>query len=444
LQLPLNTILAGHVIDRLKELPSQSIDCVVTSPPYYGLRNYQTKPQIWGGEKDCKHFWKNVLKKRTRGTLHGANAKAGNRLSDISDTIIVQGQFCKYCNAWLGELGSEPSSKLFVGHLVDIFREVRRVLKNTGVCFLNLGDCYAGGGRNSGNSYDNTSAKQKTNIHSMAVGKSPFLYDLKPKNMMGIPWRIAFALQDDGWILRRDIIWAKGVSFCDDYSGTVMPESTKDRPSTSHEYVFMLTKKPKYYYDYYAVMEDATPTGIARNKRGVSNNHKYSKGAPGQRPNTCDQPREKDPNREVPTKRNLRSVWTINPEPRKEAHFACFPTKLIIPMIKAGSSECGNCSKCGKPWERAIEKDGKFQRRWSKSNAKEGWQPTCACKTDKVVPAVILDPFFGSGTTGKVAQRLGRHWIGIELNELYITDIAEKNFYQQDAFVTASLGSLKT
>jgi DNA modification methylase len=264
--------------------------------------------------------------------------------------------------------------------MVEVFREVKRVLHDTGTVWLNLGDSYngsggAGGDYNKGGLKDGQPKYKGRNISS-----------LKPKDLVGIPWRVAFALQADGWYLRQDIIWHKP---------NPMPESVTDRCTKSHEYIFLLSKSAKYFYDADAIREKAkyyniTGMDATGYKDAHSFNGKHKKLMDkGQNIHSMHVKRSKgkgEPDTEG--KRNKRSVWKITTKPYKEAHFAVFPEELPTLCIKAGSEE-GD---------------------------------------------VVLDPFFGSGTTGWVAQRLGRKWIGIELNEEYIK-IANKRFIQQDLFV---------
>jgi len=301
-----NHIYEGDSLEVLKTLPDESINCVVTSPPYWGLRDYG-----------------------------------------------VEGQF-----------GLEKTPEEYVEKLVKIFREVRRVLRDDGTVWLNLGDSYAGSSGSGGKT-----EKQVSNVGSFHGGGVRMSDGLKPKDLVGIPWRVAFALQADGWYLRSDIIWHKP---------NPMPESVTDRPTKSHEYIFLLSKSKKYYYDVEAIREPhiSSQKEIDRqHSEGIKDtNYATSKnwsGGVGYNENG----------------RNKRTVWTVNTKPYPEAHFAVFPEDLIVPCIKAG-----------------CPKDG-----------------------------IVLDPFIGSGTTAKVAQRLGRNWVGIELNPDYIK-LANKRFIQEEIF----------
>ena len=311
-----NNILQGDVIEKLKEIETGTVQCVVTSPPYWGLRDYGID----------------------------------------------------------GQLGLEETPEEYVEKMVEVFRQIKRVLKHDGTVWLNLGDSYNGSGK-AGNK-NSEYYKKHTEFGKPAKNKDKIgiptnVKGLKPKDLVGIPWRVAFALQADGWYLRQDIIWHKP---------NPMPESVQDRCTKSHEYIFLLTKSAKYFYDNDAIRErtkESTLQRLDQNINKQSGSYTPSKGN-GNMKAVGD----------IETGRNKRSVWKINTQPYKEAHFAVFPPELPELCIKAGSSE-GD---------------------------------------------IVLDPFFGSGTTGWVAQRLGRKWIGIELNEEYIK-IAEKRFQQQELFV---------
>lgn len=286
--------------------------------------------------------------------------------------------------------------------MVEVFRLVRELLNDSGVLWLNLGDSYAsgkgscynlGGGELSIGKY-----RKENAVYPLDRGNKTTLdaCGLKPKDLVGIPWRVAFALQADGWFLRSDIIWAKAISFCDEYSGTCMPESVTDRPTKSHEYLFLFSKSQDYFYD-----QDSTREKLRLNRWSMGNtlgssnkNIKTGDGAPGQSPHSWERTGhsgyfDSDGKPLFNEKgRNLRSVWAINPKPYKEAHFATFPPSLIEPCILAGSR-----------------------------------------KGD-----IVLDPFFGSGTTGQVAEKHGRDWIGIDLNPKYY-ELAKKRTAQMRLIV---------
>ena len=345
-------ILHGHVLDKLKELPDESVQCVVTSPPYWGLRDYGTA--TWkGGDDDCDH----KIPKNESDPKQAFDGSAG------SHAIRFNRTHCNKCGAKRidQQIGLEKSPEEYVENMVKVFREVKRVLKKDGTCWLNLGDSYmSSGGASRHHGYTDPKYTNGRKIEHFEPQAYP--HDtIKPKDLVGIPWRVALALQADGWWLRQDIIWHKP---------NPMPESVTDRCTKAHEYIFLLTKSAKYYYDNEVIRE---PANYAGQDRGKSRNISPSGMS------------EMD-NKQY-EKRNKRSVWTINTKPFKDAHFAVFPTKIPELCIKAGSKE-GN---------------------------------------------TVLDPFFGSGTTGWVAQRLSRKWIGIELNEQYIK-IAKKRFQQGELF----------
>ncbi len=325
-------VINGDCRDVLARLPAESVHCVVTSPPYWGLRDY-------GIGQDA--------------------------------------------------LGLEPTYQLYVEHIVEVFRAVRRVLREDGTLWLNLGDSYA----TERNDHD------MGGIRSYVKGSHPGKRgwhggDLKPKNLCGIPWRIAFALQNDGWYLRQDIIWSKP---------NPMPESVTDRCTKAHEYLFLLSKSARYYFDAEAIKEPVTQSTIDRVSQPTLAQQEGSWRVPG---------KTNGPMKAVDHggTRNKRSVWQVATAPFSEAHFATFPPALVEPCIKAGTSERGCCAKCGTPFERVI----------SENPIKTlGWRPTCKCDAD-VVPPTVLDPFGGAGTTGLVADRLQRNSILIELNPSYV------------------------
>jgi len=372
-------IINADVIDGLRSLPEKSVHCVVTSPPYWGLRDYGIE----------------------------------------------------------GQIGLEPTPEEYLEKMVQVFREVRRVLRDDGTAWVNMGDNYATGGyepHDKGaalNGYD-CPAGWAAASRGQGAMKIAGVGGLKQKDLVGMPWRLAFALQADGWYLRSDIIWAKP---------NPMPESVTDRPTRSHEYVFLLAKSARYFYDADAVRE--AQTGNAHS-RGEGITPKTVKGNGGLIKANESFHRSTAQYIEIPGGRNRRDVWTITTQPTPEAHFATFPEALVEPCIKAGTSERGCCSVCGAPWVRVVEKTqyqpeivpigvrfvdesrGDKTRKlsgpeYNKSVKKlsETWQPTCTCNAGPV-PCVVLDPFGGSGTVAKVARDLNRDAILIEINPAYV------------------------
>jgi DNA modification methylase len=338
----IDTILQGDVRSCLKQLEDGSVQCVITSPPYWGLRDYGTA--TWeGGDPHCDH-------QIPEGEHDPKNPQAS------SHVVRFNRDTCYKCGARRidSQIGLEPTPEAYVADLVEVFREVKRVLRNDGVLWLNLGDSYASGTKGSGG----PSEKQDENAGSRYAPREFDLMTcgLKPKDLVGIPWMVAFALRADGWYLRSDIIWNKP---------NPMPESVTDRCTKSHEYIFMLTKSERYFYDADAIKETSSCLGETRIRFGGS---KYGDN---------DDPAyaTKSGNEYTDNgSRNKRDVWTVATQPCAEAHFATFPPKLIEPMILAGSR----------------------------------------------VGDTILDPFMGSGTTAIQAVRLHRHYLGCELNPEYV------------------------
>lgn len=282
-------IIVGDSLKQLKKLKTNTIQTIITSPPYWALRDYQSE----------------------------------------------------------GQLGQEDTPQDFIKNLCDILEEAKRVLKNDGTLWLNLGDTYVGTGHKG--EWKDTKNTKGRNGQTIALNNK--VKGLKPKNMIGIPWRVAIELQNRGWILRQDIIWHKP---------NPMPESVKDRCTKAHEYIFLLTKQPKYYYDNESIKEKAITNG----KGGLTKKENSKIKNTGLESNKNYQP---------DGKRNKRSVWSIPPAQYKEKHFAVYPEKLIEPCVLAGS--------------------------------KEG--------------DIVLDIFSGTGTTGLVALKNKRKYIGIEINPKY-------------------------
>ena len=382
-------IIQGNSLDVLKTLDSESVHCCVTSPPYWGLRDYGTAK--WeGGDSECSHkFATGGYKstglncKRDENNWKAIDSKSGQTWQQYKD-------ICPKCGAIRvdGQLGLEKSPEEYVAKMVEVFREVRRVLRRDGTLWLNLGDSYFSDTKGSGGPCVLKGAGKAMTEARYQETRKYNRNGLKPKDLIGIPWRVAFALQADGWYLRQDIIWHKP---------NPMPESVTDRCTKAHEYIFLLTKSARYFYDSDAIMEPAiygeqhanksTSWGTNRkhpNKANVADyafigdNHTCHKrkndGTNHGDNGTGFQEHSGYSNLENPFIRNKRSVWTITTKPYKEAHFATFPEEIPRTCILAGSK-----------------------------------------KGD-----TILDPFSGAGTTGVVAEKLGRKYIGIELNPEYV------------------------
>ncbi|WP_261375924.1 DNA-methyltransferase [Brevibacillus brevis] len=437
----LDQIIQGNTIELMPKLPKKFFHCCVTSPPYWGLRDYGLPPTEWP----------EVTYTPMTGVPH----------------ITVP--------TWKGCLGLEPTPEMFVAHMVLVFREVWRVLRDDGTLWMNFGDSYAGSmkGRNSdGQGNPGGFHKQSGGQSGGNINYKQFEYgSLKPKDLTGIPWRVALALQADGWYLRMDNIWSKV---------NPMPESVEDRPTKAHEYFFLLSKSLKYFYDAEAVKEPAVGTnfvppagsqgafGPDQSRRRKGNAKTFRGGGAytlGRSFNNSD-PVGRESTGNVSNEsglRNRRSVWTVATEQTPEAHFATYPKKLIEPCVLAGSSSRA-CQYCGASWKRLVEKSTSFQGgsgkagrssdelnksgKWQEDQLKGnknlkrgpvvdvntvGWESTCKCKdNDGSGKCVVFDPFMGSGTTAIVARNLGRKFIGTELNQEYI-QLAERRLQRETA-----------
>ena len=413
-------IKIGDCREKLKELPNNFFHTVITSPPYWGLRDYGTGKWI-GGDPNCSH-------------IAGKSRNDADREFGTKETLTVQYRdVCKDCGAVRedNQIGMESSPEEYVRKIVRTFQEVKRVLRDDGTLWLNLGDSYSSGGRTS------TTNQSVRGDKDYGVTRPPVSGSIKPKDLVGIPWRVALALQEDGWYLRQDIIWHKP---------NPMPESVKDRCTKAHEYIFLLSKSEQYYYDSEAIKEDCSEDNVKDflNRKITNNKGKNVEGSYDEvRPDLT-----RDRKDYMPTdfKRNKRSVWTVPVKPYNEAHFAVFPTSLIEPAILAGCPP-KICSECGTPYEREMvtvevperetrdnmvgvipkrDKTSRMNSKDMKSLVQEdrGFTKNCSCSGSQTSAGRVLDPFGGSGTTALVADRHGRDATIIELNQKYV-DIAE-------------------
>src|SRR5215469_784331 len=368
-------------------LPDESVQCIVTSPPYWGLRKYAGEQDLVWGDAACVHEWQSesrVGDRREGGcSLQWKSGTGAATTFAKSGKMRVTTDTCSECGAWRGAFGLEPTIEMYIAHSLEILRECKRVLRKDGVLFWNMGDSYA----STGGAHDGRNDNQR-GVGDHGNRSAP--NGLKPKDLCLIPERIAIAAQQDGWWVRSRILWCKP---------NPMPESVRDRPTDAAEHIWMFTKSERYYWDAEAVKEpcvdpdrpnpdggSATIGGIPRTPIGEP---RLSSGT-----------------------RNLRNVWTFPTQPYSGAHFATFPEELPRRCILATTSAHGACAKCGAPWERITSTTG------GNIGAHEtiGWKPTCKCSTEEVRPCVVLDPFAGSGTTGRVATALRRQPILVDLS----------------------------
>ena len=402
----------GNVLDKLKEIPDNSVDCIITSPPYYGLRKYKAPDVMWGGDPACEHEWitQSVgLLHENRNNLTGTQKEVHNAsgVTFIKKYDNLSAGKCSKCGAWKGQLGLEPDYHLYLDHLLMVTTELKRVLKPTGTLWWNMGDTYSGSGQGGQTGYGD---KKRQKVNGTMDKSITLKTGIAEKSLMQLPTRFAIRIADEqGWILRNTLIWHKR---------NHMPSSVKDRLSNGYEFIFFFTKQKRYFFNLDAVrvpnkvvgVTDMRPPSILRQKlyphssynksddphlaqfktkQDLTNLYKTKGGAifengavaiPGGKGWTRSIPgggarimRENDPRWLSPLGKNPGDVLELTTQPFKGAHFAVFPPKLPEFCIKAGSPEDG----------------------------------------------VVLDPFAGSGTTLMVARQLGRNAIGIEMSEEY-------------------------
>lgn len=448
-------ILVGHVLEQLRAIPKATFHAILTSPPYFGLRTYGTAGQIWGGDPAHPHDWSLTPPRRGKwgkfagGTIRGAD---GSKATDAAVACDAgTGEICS-CGAWRGELGAEPEPELYVAHVGEIADELYRVLRPDGAFWLNIGDTW------------NAASPVRVNAgkkwqRADEPGYTPFSAQLtrpartrpggaKLKDLFGVPWLLAFELRRRGWYVRSEVIWAKP---------NPMPESVRDRPTNSHEHLFLLTKRRRYWYDAEEVAEPIAASTAARARfhypNPVDNPNTSSKwGADSSRafpaiarqlaPSTARSVLEgydgkaskdygsagaQDPSavkrrivegkraraeRGEPLVANLQSVWTIPTQPYRGAHFATYPERLVWTALATVAPRFGVCVRCGAPWARRLHR-GEERRRLGTYSA-----PLPGCKhAEGTEAALVLDPFAGSGTTLKIARLRHLRSVGIELSE---------------------------
>jgi DNA modification methylase len=431
-------VLQGDCRAVLATLPADSVQACITSPPYFGLRSYGTPPQVWGGDPEHVHDW---TMGTTRAITGGLTPK---QITSPGSYPAPQEHVPCSCGAWLGELGQEPTPELYVAHLVEVFREVRRVLRPDGVLLLNIGDSYAGSGV-PGKQSPTTKLARPGDKMAQTYGRAPTPFGYKPKDLLMIPAQVALALRADGWWLRGEYVWSKPAP---------MPESVTDRCTRSHEYVFHLTKSARYAWFADQIREPLAEEPHAPGNKAkrfdpetASNGHHWNAA-------------RMDVAWGNPAGRNKRSVWTIGTAGTDLAHFAVMPPALAETCVRATTSDRGGCPRCGAPWVPVVERGervrphrgGKYTDTGANGTNRvaggaymavkpqdvtTGWAPSCRCEAGPPIPQTVLDPFGGAGTTALEADRHGRDAISIELNPAY-AEMAERRLVN-DAPLFASL-----
>ena len=391
-------IILGNAVEVLRKLPDNLVDTIMTSPPYYGQRYYPGAETVYDGQENCEHDWETYIRPSNCWSTPGQGIYGTKGEYNKAWVKAHEQAFCRKCGAWRGQLGQEPDPEQYINHLLQIFRECYRILKPSGVFFLNIGDAYW------------SSLGLKTNSKWV-----------RPKQLLMVPYRLASRMQEEGWLLRNIIIWRKTCP---------VPHPVKDRLTNTYEPVFLFTKSPKYYFDLDSIRE---PHRLSKTGETVPGYH--------------------------PLGKNPGDVWEIKTAQYPGAHTAVFPEELVEKCLLAGCPK-EVCSRCGKPKVRkyriverrfedlteeekeylhkvfSITRDGKqivrkkdspedraFREKCLKALLKKkefiGLEPSCKCGSG-FRPGVVLDPFIGSGTTAVVAKSLGLHFIGIDISPKYV------------------------
>lgn len=445
------TVLHGNALDVLKELPAQSVQCLITSPPYFNLRRYEgVEPSVWGGAVDCHHSW---IERQfyTEQSMAVSSDEAFHPAGDDNAERLRRArwrtdQVCRDCGAWLGCLGEEPHPQDYIAHLLLIFQEVKRVLRDDGVCFLNLGDSYTASGKGPtghngiGDQYQRQGFQDDYfRARTMNTGGKPS-FGLPKKSLHLIPARVAIALCDQqGWVIRSWFPWIKP---------SAMPESVTDRPTSCLEWFLMFTKKPRYYWDPAAVRGlVADKQTSQRNFRNTDSFYQSGEAWEADARLSLKAISEFRKQRGVILDEDGEILAVIAvPGGKSKKHFATYSSDLIWPLVLLATSEKGACAACGSPYRRQTKKSVSFASGSGKAGRTPhgkhhgavqtvsgdydirmgpiteietiGWEPGCACAAE-IKPCVVLDPFGGSGTTGLVARAFDRDAILIDASREY-------------------------
>jgi len=444
-KLPVNQIVCGDVQTVLPQFPADSIDLIMFSPPYWGLRVYEGEGSVWGGKLDCQHEWGT----QQETTFHDEAAGPKQSTNVGSYNVVGKSNFCSKCQAWRGQLGLEPHPQLYIDHMVTVCRLLRHVLKQTGSMYIVVGDTYCGyrgditPKEEKPTPTENHWHRHQDDVSTQNIGfKLGNVIDnwLQPKQKLLVPDRLFVALQDDGWLLRNKIIWAKP---------NPMPESCQDRYTQAYEEIGFFTKQQHYYFDINTILKPYKHTTTDRAKRGYSGKRKQTNAGEYRMTHRGNLSFKKKI--EKLEGRHPRDVWYISTKSYHGAHFAVYPEQLCVDPIKTSCPQ-QICKQCGKPRERIVGRNqilsdvkshkigdhiGVSDSSIFKNPDKQvtqtflGWSD-CGCGAG-FTAGVVLDPMCGSGTTCVVAHKLGRRWIGIDSSSEYC-NIATKRLEEVGAF----------
>lgn len=405
-----NTILAGNIMDRIDDIPDQHVSCIITSPPYWSLRVYTDEdkpipPSIWDEDTDCEHeFVKIKTTVRTKMNTQGNTETRIHKKAVTNKSEYTMK--CSKCNAWKGQLGQEPDPILYVKHLVQVFRKIKRILRDDGTLWVNIGDTYSGSG-GAGGDWDKGKRADQPKWRQPKI-------DFKRKGMLLIPERFVIAMQEDGWIVRNVISWNKPAP---------MTESMDDRSSRDFEPIYFFVKKPNYAYN--QRFEPMSLSSIRRLSQDIKNQDGSYRVNAGAKIN--------GPMKAVGNPllgRNKKTTWVVNTVSYKGAHFAVMPKKIAEEAILAGSPRY-ICATCDRPYIQIHDEYNvdtgndlsKHRQTIIRSNLR--YAPNCICEGEKR-RSIVFDPFMGTGTVAYVARQYDRDWLGVEISDEYIGLIKER------------------
>ena len=420
-------LLEGNALDVLRSLPADSFHATCTSGPYWGVRAYQTPPVVWGGTPGCGHRWESTRPRRTRKAADATSAYERARPGANYDAF--PSETCSACGAWRGELGQEPTPEMFVDHVSMVFEEVRRVTRPEGIAVLVIGDTMATHPAGVTDERRFSKSSIHVGVDRTAIVQSGMMDKrapgLKEKDVVGVPWMVAFRLRSDGWYLRQVIVWSKP---------NPNRNSVRDRPGLSHEYVLLLAKSNRSYWDIEGVRheysQDTMPE-IGEKYAGLSQKGLAPREYRAVDPSEAKRSMIRSLSRHAGS--TLQSVWEILTPNYDGPHYAVYGDTIPEIVVRLGTSQRGVCPACGAPHVRRLRPNPGGEeapyparplvvRGWAGRPLVEpppelcDWVPSCGCGAGEPVPALVLDPFVGKGTTCEVARRLGRRSVGIDLN----------------------------